>query len=107
MGQAYPSGRARKRRQGSMLVGRNVLAVGAAVTTMTGLAACGGGGDSAPKAPTPAADPAAVRGAPVRLEQATETHDYRGLCRQVLASSLVRKVASAGLPCEAALRVGL
>lgn len=85
---------------------RNVVAVGAAMVTIAGLAACGGG-DSAPKGPTPAADQAAVRGALVRLEQATETRDYRGLCRQVLASELVRKVASAGLPCEAALRVGL
>jgi hypothetical protein len=90
-----------------MRLGRSALAVGAALVTILGLAACGGGDDAKPKGPTPAADQAAVRGVLVRLEQATEARDYRAMCASVLARSLVAKVASAGLPCDVALKVGL
>jgi hypothetical protein len=83
---------------------RQIAAAGAAVTMATGLLACGGSGGSKP---TPAADRAAVRGALVELEQATAARNYQKLCDRVLARELVRKVASAGLPCEAALRLGL
>jgi len=86
-----------------MRVMHSLGVVGAAATLATGLAACGAG----EQRPSPTAERAAVRGALVRLEQATATHDYRVLCSRVLARELVRKVASVGLPCEAALRVGL
>jgi hypothetical protein len=86
-----------------MRVMQSLGVVGAAATLATGLAACGAG----EQRPSPTAERAAVRGALVRLEQATATHDYGVLCSRVLARELVRKVASAGLPCEVALRVGL
>jgi hypothetical protein len=86
-----------------MRVMHGLAVVGAAATMATGLAACGGGDQR----PSPAAERAAVRGALVQLEQATATRDYRVLCGRVLARELVRKVASAGLPCEVALRLGL
>jgi hypothetical protein len=89
-----------------MRIGNYLLAIGAALAVTLGLVACGGG-DSKPKTPTPAQDQAAVRGVLVRLERGTETRDYRGLCSSVLAAELVRKVASAGLPCDVALKVGL
>jgi hypothetical protein len=72
---------------------------------VTGLAACGGSTERKP--PTPAQDRAAVRGALVKLEAATATHDYATMCNQVLARALVQRVASAGLPCESALKLGL
>jgi hypothetical protein len=83
---------------------RKLIAAGMAATVATGLAACG---DSGPKHPTQAQDQAAVRGTLTELERATAARDYRGLCDQVLARALVRRVASAGLPCETALKVGL
>jgi hypothetical protein len=83
---------------------RNFAAVGAVVLIATGLAACGSSGG---QRPNPAADQAAVRGALTHFEQATQARDYRGLCNRVLARELVHKVASAGLPCEVAMRVGL
>jgi hypothetical protein len=86
-----------------MRVMHSLGVVGAAATVATGLAACGAGGQRS----SPTAERAAVRGALVQLEQATATHDYRVLCSRVLARELVRKVASAGLPCEVALRLGL
>jgi hypothetical protein len=84
--------------------GRNFAAVGAVVSIATGLAACGSSGG---QHTTPGADQAAVRGALTQFEHATLARDYRGLCNKVLARQLVQKVASAGLPCEMALRVGL
>jgi hypothetical protein len=86
-----------------MRVMHSLGVVGAAATLATGLAACA----AAEQRSSPTAERAAVRAALVQLEQATASHDYRILCSRVLARQLVRKVASVGLPCEAALRVGL
>jgi hypothetical protein len=65
---------------------------------LTTLAAAGcGSGDQA----------AAVRGTLTRFAQATARQDYRTLCRQILAPSLIRNVEQIGLPCEIALSRGL
>ena len=82
--------------------GRGAAATAAALLTAIGLAACGGD-----TGPTPAQDRAAVRGALVKLERATAAHDYATMCDQVLARTLVQRVAGAGLPCETAVRLGL
>ena len=80
------------------------MATAAALAMITGLAACGGGGHTRP---SPVQDRAAVRGTLMKMERATETHDYAVMCNQVLARALVQRVASVGLPCETALRLGL
>jgi Putative lumazine-binding len=81
---------------------RDLAVVGAALIA-AGVAGCGSTSHSA----SPAADRAAVRGALVQLDEATAAHNYQMLCNRVLARELVQKVASAGLPCEEALRIGL
>jgi hypothetical protein len=55
-----------------MRSGRGAVATVAALAMITGLAACGGGGNTRP---SPAQDRAAVRVALMKMEQATETHD--------------------------------
>jgi hypothetical protein len=87
-----------------MVGGRGAVATAAALLMMVGIAACGGG---QAKGPSPAQDRAAVRGTLLKLVQATESHDYASMCNRVLARALVQRVASAGLPCETALRLGL
>src|SRR6266545_2017779 len=85
-----------------MRKGRDLAVVG--VTLMAAaVAGCGSSSHSS----SPAADRAAVRGALVQLDQATAEHNYQLLCNRVLARELVQKVASAGLPCQEALRIGL
>jgi hypothetical protein len=85
-----------------MRKGRDLAVAGAALIA-AGVAGCG----SSNHTPSPAADRAAVRGALVQLDEATAAHNYQLLCNRVLARELVRKVASAGLPCQEALRIGL
>ena len=68
-----------------------------AALLLTALAAGGCGGDQA----------AAVRSTLTRFAQATARQDYRTLCRQILAPSLIRDVEQIGLPCEIALSRGL
>jgi len=89
-----------------MRVGRGPAATAAVLALALGVTACGGGSDR-PKGPSPAQDRAAVRGTLLKLEQATAAHDYATMCDQVLARTLVQRVAGAGLPCETALRLGL
>ena len=89
-----------------MRVGRGPAATAAVLALALGVTACGGGSDR-PKGPSPAQDRAAVRGTLLKLEQATAAHDYATMCNQVLARTLVQRVAGAGLPCETALRLGL
>lgn len=64
-----------------------------AVLPLLVVAAAGCGNDQA----------AAVRSTLTRFAQATARQDYRTLCRQVLAPSLIRNVEQIGLPCEIAL----
>ena len=89
-----------------MRVGRGPAATAAVLALALGVTACGGGSDK-PKGPSPAQDRAAVRGTLLKLEQATAAHDYAAMCNQVLARTLVQRVAGAGLPCETALSLGL
>lgn len=42
-----------------------------------------------------------------RYAAATREKDYQTLCDELLASDLVQRIRSAGLPCEVALRTGL
>jgi hypothetical protein len=42
-----------------------------------------------------------------RYAQATRDKDYQTLCDNLLASELVERIRSAGLPCEVALKTGL
>jgi len=42
-----------------------------------------------------------------KLAKATAKRDYRTLCEDVLAQSLVKQVETAGVPCADALRAGL
>jgi hypothetical protein len=88
---------------GKMRKGRDLAVLAAAALMAAGVAGCGSGNHT----PSPAADRAAVRGALVQLDEATAAHNYQLLCNRVLARELVQKVASAGLPCEEALRIGL
>jgi hypothetical protein len=69
----------------------------AALLPLTLIVAGCGGGDQA----------AAVRSTLTRFAQATARQDYRTLCRQILAPSLIRNVEQIGLPCEIALSRGL
>jgi hypothetical protein len=85
-----------------MRTGRDLAIVGVAALTAAAVVGCG-----SKDTPSPAADRAAVRGALVQLDEATASHNYQLLCNRVLARELVQKVASAGLPCEEALRIGL
>jgi hypothetical protein len=48
-----------------------------------------------------------VRDALDRYAQATRDKDYQTLCDDLLASALVERIRSAGLPCEVALKTGL
>ena len=66
-----------------------------AATAVGVLAGCGGGDQSA-----------AVRATLNRFVQATGRQDYRTLCTQILAPSLVSNVEQIGLPCEIALSRG-
>jgi hypothetical protein len=50
---------------------------------------------------------AAVRSTLTRFAQAAARQDYRTLCQQILAPSLIRNVERIGLPCEIALSRGL
>jgi hypothetical protein len=52
-------------------------------------------------------DPALVRQALARYQQASGEKDYQTLCDDLLASSYVKQTASSGLPCEVALRTAL
>jgi Flp pilus assembly protein TadB len=52
-------------------------------------------------------DPALVRTALARYQQASGAKDYQTLCDDLLASSYVKQTASSGLPCEVALRTAL
>ena len=89
-----------------MRVGRGPAAAAVVLAVALGVTACGGGSDK-PNGPSPGQDRAAVRGTLLKLEQATATHDYATMCNQVLARTLVQRVAGAGLPCQTALRLGL
>ncbi len=51
--------------------------------------------------------PEQVRSAVERFASASAQKDYQELCREILAPDLVERVRSVGLPCEAALEVGL
>jgi hypothetical protein len=62
-----------------------------------GLCGCGGG----------PSDTEQVQAAVEAFGRATAAKDYQRLCDDLLAPELVEEVASAGLPCEAALRQGL
>jgi hypothetical protein len=55
----------------------------------------------------PAGDDSQVRALLAKLAKATAAHDYRTLCEEVLATSLVKEVETAGVPCADALRAGL
>jgi Putative lumazine-binding len=71
-------------------------ACAAAALVAATLAGCGGQTDTA-----------AVRATMARLERATAAKDYKTLCTQVLAPSLLAKVHEVGLGCEQALSRGL
>ena len=88
-----------------MRVGRGPAATAVALALALGVTACGG--SDKPKGPSAAQDRAAVRGTLLKLGQATASHDYATMCNQVLARTLVQRVAGAGLPCETAMRLGL
>lgn len=79
---------------------RRLVAAGAAVAALAagaaGAAGCGG--------QNPAAG---VRSALGAFGKAAAQKDYRALCRQILAPSLVEQVESVGMPCETALAQGL
>lgn len=47
----------------------------------------------------------AVRAKVEQFAQATRTHDYRTICDDVLAPSLLRRMAQAGLGCEQAMSI--
>jgi hypothetical protein len=49
----------------------------------------------------------AVRTTVQQFGQAVRSHDYRTLCTQVLAPSLVAHVTSNGISCERAMTIGL
>ena len=51
--------------------------------------------------------PEQVRSTVERFAGASAQKDYQELCREILAPDLVERVRSVGLPCEAALEVGL
>ncbi|HEV2770908.1 MAG TPA: hypothetical protein VGV40_12045, partial [Solirubrobacteraceae bacterium] len=51
--------------------------------------------------------PEQVRSALERFAAASAQKDYQELCGEILAPGLVERVASVGLPCEAALEIGL
>jgi hypothetical protein len=72
------------------------LAVALSLTLV--LAACGG---------KPATEESKVRDLLAKLAKATAAHDYRTLCEDVLAPSLVKEVETVGVPCTDALRAGL
>jgi hypothetical protein len=69
----------------------------AAALVVTCAAGCG-------RAPT---EQSRVRAVLDRLVKATADRDFRRLCDDVLAQSLVRQVEATGVPCADALRAGL
>jgi hypothetical protein len=69
-----------------------------ALVLTLGLAACGG---------KPPSEETKVRDLLGKLTKATAKRDYRTLCEDVLAQSLVKDVETAGVPCADALRAGL
>lgn len=71
------------------------ITVALAVAVGAGVAGCGGSDQSA-----------AVRATLARFVRATARQDYKTLCTQVLAPSLVQNVEQIGLPCEVALSRG-
>ena len=77
---------------------RPISAPAAAIALTVSLAACGG---------KPASDASQVRDLLNKLAKATVARDYRALCDDVLARSLVEEVEKAGVPCPDALRAGL
>ena len=68
----------------------------AALAVILGVAAAGCG----------RSDEERVRETLTRFQRATAAGDYRALCREVLARSLVARLDAVGLPCEVALRKG-
>jgi hypothetical protein len=72
-------------------------AAAAAATVAIALSAAGCG----------ASDERQVRDTLKRYEQATARQDYNALCGNVLARSLIDRLAQVGLPCDQALRLGL
>jgi hypothetical protein len=73
------------------------LAIAATLTIAAAIAAAGCGGSD---------QTAQVRATLARFVRATSRQDYKTLCEQILAPSLVQNVEQIGLPCEIALSRG-
>jgi hypothetical protein len=71
--------------------------VRAAVALMAGAAALGGCGSQSDQ----------IRGKVEQFVHAVSAHDYRTLCKEVLAPSLLARLESYGLPCERAMAIAL
>jgi hypothetical protein len=65
------------------------------------------GAGAAPLSGCGASDHDQVQAKVEQFLHATATKDYRTLCNQVLAPSLLERLAAGGIPCEQAMQIGL
>jgi hypothetical protein len=86
-----------------MAASRPLRAPGPLVAVVAGALCAGlaGCGEAAPS------EERRVRDVLVAFGRATAAKDYRRLCRELLAPSLLEEVSAIGLPCETAVRTAL